>query len=119
MEIFKRVMGDDRLEQIMEFEIKSVLSHRPSRQNAAASPCIEQDSFLLKVCELWNEAKTVEEGGSRVRTREDMFLRADDANGVSGDVASMFLERWSALGSGQRSFARPDEKAEAKAQLTI
>ena len=115
MEIFKRVMGDTRLEKIMEFELKSVLSHRPSRQNASSTPCIEQDLFLLKVCELWNEAKPVEEGGSRVRAREDMFLRSEDAMGAYGDAATMFLERWNTL--GQRSFGARDEKAEAKATI--
>jgi hypothetical protein len=100
MEIFRKVIPDERFVQVIEFELRSVLSHRPSRQNASVTPCIEQDSFLLKVMELWNEITPTEDGGSLVKRvmREDMLLRSDDTKGVSQDIAALHLDRWRSLG---------------------
>jgi hypothetical protein len=98
VQIFQKVIPDRALLGIIEHELRSVLSHRPSRRGCSITACVEHDTFLLKVMELWNEVTPAEDGGSLVKKREDMFLRHDSSAGVSEDVAALYLDRWASLG---------------------
>ena len=98
LQIFQKVIPNSALLGIMQYELRSVLSHRPSRRNCSTTACVEHDIFLLKVMQLWNEVTPAEDGGSLVKKREDMFLRRDDSAGVNADIAALFLDRWISLG---------------------
>ena len=99
LQIFQNVIPDSALLGIIEHELRSVLSHRPSRRNCSMIACVEHDKFLLKVMELWNEVTPAEHGGSLVKKREDMCLRHDWIGEVGADVAALCLDRWVSLGT--------------------
>merc|ERR1711912_133652 len=48
MQILQKVMPDSRLVGIMEYELRSVVTHRPSRRSCSVETCVEHDVFLLK-----------------------------------------------------------------------
>ena len=98
LQIFQKVIPDSTLLGIMQYELRSVLSHRPSRRDCSTTACVQHDIFLLKVMQLWNEVTPAENGGSMVKKRGDMFLRRDDSGGVNEDIAALFLDRWISLG---------------------
>jgi len=99
LQIFQKVIPDSALLGIIEHELRSVLSHRPSRRNCSMTACVEHDKFLLKVMELWNEVTPAEDGGSLVKKREDMLLRHGCSEEVGVDIATLYLDRWLSLGT--------------------